>query len=140
GEDAVLQAMMVESHIPERAVRDVPFDAATVKNAHPMEGAKDPACAERPIRLFTRPEPVAVTAEVPDGPPAWFRWRRVSYRVARAEGPERIAPEWWRDDCSLKTRDYFRIEDEEGRRYWLYREGFYGTADPPDWFVHGVFA
>lgn len=140
GEDAVLQAMMVESHLPERAVRDVPFDAATVKNAHPMEGAKDPACAERPIRLFTRPEPVAVTAEVPDGPPAWFRWRRVSYRVARAEGPERIAPEWWRDDCSLKTRDYFRIEDEEGRRYWLYREGFYGTADPPDWFVHGVFA
>ena len=77
---------------------------------------------------------------MPDGPPAWFRWRRVSYRVARAEGPERIAPEWWRDDCSLKTRDYFRIEDEEGRRYWLYREGFYGTADPPDWFVHGVFA
>jgi protein ImuB len=101
---------------------------------------KRPHIPERPIRLFASPEPVeAVAAEVPEGAPASFRWRRALHRVAASEGPERIAPEWWRGDG--ETRDYFRIEDEEGRRFWLYRQGLYGEAlKAPRWFIHGIFA
>jgi protein ImuB len=97
---------------------------------------------DRPLRLFARPEQVEVIAEVPEGPPLRFRWRRVTHHVARAEGPERIAPEWWREvDQGRATRDYFRVEDAEGRRFWLFREGLYGreTANPV-WYMHGLFA
>ncbi len=97
------------------------------------------ALISRPLRLFARPEPVEAVAEVPDGPPARFRWRRTLYRVARAEGPERIAAEWWRDDDL--TRDYFRVEDLTGHRFWLFREGLYGReTTAPRWYLHGVFA
>jgi protein ImuB len=95
----------------------------------------------RPIRLFERPEPVEAIAEVPDGPPARFRWRRVLHEVAIAEGPERIAMEWWRDETGQAlTRDYFRVESRDGLRAWLYREGLFGreTAQPR-WFLHGLF-
>jgi protein ImuB len=97
---------------------------------------------ERPLRLFARPEQVEVIAEVPEGPPLRFRWRRVTHHVARAEGPERIAPEWWREmDRDRSTRDYFRVEDAEGRRYWLFREGLYGReTSSPVWYMHGLFA
>ena len=96
---------------------------------------------ERPIRLLDVPDPVDVTAAVPDGPPARFRWRRVLYDVVRAEGPERIAPEWWLSIEDKPTRDYFRVEDEAGRRYWLYRQGLYGVEQGrPRWFMHGFFA
>ena len=80
----------------------------------------------RPLRLFAKPEPIDVMAQVPDGPPLRFRWRRVLHAVARAEGPERIAMEWWRNQSRKPTRDYFRVEDEDGRRFWLYRDGLYG--------------
>jgi protein ImuB len=105
-------------------------------------GAASPqVLIERPIRLFRDPEPVEVTAEVPEGPPASFRWRRASHRVACAEGPERIAPEWWREPQGSPTRDYYRVEDEDGRRYWLFREGAYGNPEAmPGWFMHGLFA
>ena len=95
----------------------------------------------RPVRLFDRPELVEAVAEVPDGPPARFRWRRVLHEVAAAEGPERIAMEWWRGaDGQALTRDYFRVESREGLRVWLYREGLYGCAAPaPRWFLHGLF-
>ncbi len=95
----------------------------------------------RPVRLFARPEPVEAVAEVPDGPPARFRWRRVLHEVVIAEGPERIAMEWWRDDTGQAlTRDYFRLECRDGLRAWLYREGLFGreTAQPR-WFLHGLF-
>jgi protein ImuB len=98
---------------------------------------------ERPLRLFAQPEPVEVImAEVPEGPPLRFRWRRVIHEVARSEGPERIAPEWWRpEDMGRATRDYFRVEDREGRRYWLFREGLYGReTERPLWYIHGLFA
>ena len=105
-------------------------------------GGTAPHLSERPIRLFSSPEPIeAIAAEVPEGAPASFRWRRVFHRVAASEGPERIAPEWWRGDGSEGTRDYFRVEDEEGRRFWLYRQGLYGEAPQgPRWFMHGIFA
>jgi protein ImuB len=93
----------------------------------------------RPLRLFVRPEPIEAVAEVPDGPPLRFRWRRVLHDVAAIEGPERIAAPWWRRP-GAPTRDYFRAEDSHGRRFWLYREGLWGreTAQAK-WFVHGVF-
>jgi protein ImuB len=96
----------------------------------------------RPLRLFARPEPVEAIAEVPDGPPARFRWRRVLHEVAIAEGPERIAMEWWRDETGQAlTRDYFRLECRDGLRAWLYREGLFGhETSQPRWFLHGLFA
>ena len=87
-------------------------------------------------------------APVPDGPPVLFRWRG-QHKVVAAEGPERIAPEWWRRHGRLPpgattlehgTRDYYRIEDESGKRYWLYREGLYRLTRPPRWYLHGFFA
>ena len=72
----------------------------------------------RPIRLLQKPEPIEAVASVPDGPPVRFRWRRVLHEVAAIEGPERIASEWWRHQAL--TRDYFRAEDSEGRRFWLF--------------------
>ncbi|MBA3447570.1 MAG: DNA polymerase Y family protein [Pseudaminobacter sp.] len=148
GEQAVLKPVAVESHIPERAIVTIPFaealpekrQAGSMKTALPSPRIL--TGPERPIRLFPHPEPVEVSAvEVPEGPPASFRWRRMFHQVARSEGPERIAPEWWRDEADAPTRDYFRVEDLEGRRYWLYRQGLYGaSAEPPRWFMHGVFA
>lgn len=104
----------------------------------------------RPAFLLPRPEPIAVIAEVPDGPPARFTWRRVERRVARAQGPERIAPEWWRmigrppGAKVARARDYFQIEDEAGASYWVFRHGLYGNEEegheaPPQWFLHGLF-
>ncbi|WEX11761.1 DUF6504 family protein [Chelativorans sp. AA-79] len=139
GEHALMRPVPVESHVPERAVRMLPFAAAGKAAVLPVGEA--PAASARPIRLFSRPEPVEViAAEVPEGPPLHFRWRRATYRVARSEGPERIAPEWWHEPDDAATRDYFRIEDAEGRRFWLYRQGLYGAAeDMPRWFMHGIF-
>jgi protein ImuB len=89
--------------------------------------------------MLPRPETAEVLAVVPDGPPRQFRWRGVLHQVRQAEGPERIGAEWWRSPAP--TRDYYLVEDVDGRRFWLYRAGLYGTDGPtPRWFVHGVFA
>jgi protein ImuB len=146
---AALEAL--ESHIPERAERPVaPVAAAETAKARrtrsshaaPGEGtakAASPA-AGRPLLIFPSAEPAAVIAAVPDGPPMRFTWRRVTRKVAKSQGPERVAPEWWRLDDGLHPRDYYVIEDDKGRRYWLYREGLYGETGegPPQWFVHGL--
>ena len=96
----------------------------------------------RPLLIFDRPETASVIASVPDGPPMRFTWRRVTRRVVKSQGPERVAPEWWRLAQGVQPRDYYVIEDEQGRRYWLYREGLYGEmgAEQPKWFVHGLSA
>jgi protein ImuB len=114
------------------------FAAASDESA---PDSQDSLAPTRPVRLFARPEPVEAVAEVPDGPPARFRWRRVLHEVVIAEGPERIAMEWWRDETGqVLTRDYFRLECRDGLRAWLYREGLFGreTAQPR-WFLHGLF-
>ena len=143
GEHVLMRPVPVESHVPERAVRMLPYAAAGgAALALGEETREEEASPERPIRLLTRPEPVeVVVAEVPEGPPLHFRWRRATYRVMRAQGPERIAPEWWHDREDAPTRDYFCVEDAEGRRFWLYRQGLYGAAEEmPRWFMHGIFA
>ncbi len=100
----------------------------------------DLAGPARPLRLLDYPEPAEAVAEVPDGPPLRFRWRRVTHLVLRAEGPERIAAPWWREDDLSPTRDYFRVETVEGHRFWLFRAGLYGTGPHlPAWYVHGQF-
>ncbi|RST32046.1 DNA polymerase Y family protein [Sphingomonas ginkgonis] len=95
----------------------------------------------RPVRLLSRPEPVHhVLAELPDQPPRRFTWRGVSHRVVRAEGPERIAGEWWRRPAERQAvRDYFRVEVEDGQRFWLYRrgDGVHGETGDLNWFLHG---
>jgi protein ImuB len=142
GDQAIRRARLVESHLPERAAAAISFAESerggrAAKAETPLPQAAH--LKERPVRLFDVPETVEViAAEIPEGPPKHFRWRRTAYRVLRAEGPERIASEWWRQESG--TRDYFRVEDEEGRRFWLYREGLYGVAEAPRWFMHGVFA
>jgi protein ImuB len=98
-----------------------------------------PVKSTRPLSLLPIPEPIEAIAPVPDDPPLSFHWRRIQHRVAFADGPERIGPEWWRTDASPKPRDYYRVEDTAGRRYWLYREGLYGGAEAPRWFLHGFF-
>jgi protein ImuB len=138
-----------DTHIPERAVKAAPAQHHLAVATH----AVWPARAEgepplRPLRLFERPEQIKVIAQVPDGPPARFVWRRATHAVVRAEGPERVAMEWWRAEGETLTRDYFRIEDEAGLRFWLYRDGLYdreieqeeGKAVQPNWFMHGLFA
>lgn len=126
----------VESHIPERAQARV---AALSPLPAILRGAR-PAKAPRPLRLFAHPEPIDVAAEVPDAPPLLFRWRRLVHHVAVADGPERIADEWWRR--TAEPRDYFRLEDREGRRFWVFREGLWTLerARPPRWYLHGLFA
>jgi protein ImuB len=96
--------------------------------------------APRPLLLLPRPEPADVVALIPEGPPRQFRWRGVLHQVAEAQGPERIAPEWWRRTGEAE-RDYYMVEDTAGRRFWLYRAGLYerGDGPAPTWFVHGVF-
>ena len=113
--------------------------ASGTQEENPEQDSLSPA---RPLRLLERPEPVDALAEVPDGPPVRFRWRHVLHEVAHAEGPERIAMEWWRDDSGRSlTRDYFRVESRIGARVWLYREGLYGReTERPRWYLHGLFA
>jgi protein ImuB len=140
-----------DSHVPERAVLAAPAQhhlAAAAQAAWPARIESEPPL--RPLRLFEKPEPIKVPfATVPDGPPHQFTWRRVTHAVVRVEGPERIAMEWWKANGCALTRDYFRIEDAEGLRFWIFRDGLYegelkedeeGKPVPPKWFVHGLFA
>jgi len=152
GPARLLRLLPAESHVPERAERRVQARSAPIL-PWPQPPAQQDDPPARPIFLFDPPEPIEVLAEVPDGPPFRFRWRRTQHRVARAEGPERIAPEWWRLKSGAlhggRTRDYWRVEDMDGRRFWLFRHGLYdelqrtpeaGGIRPPGWFLHGLFA
>ncbi len=201
GSERVVRLAPTPRHIPEhaqtvraalalqqpRAGVGVAAGAGAAGRGFEKGAAADPAFAAchhrapRPVLLLQRPEPITVMAEVPDGPPLRFTWRRVDHRVVAAEGPERIAPAWWRalprlssradgdgpgrargeDPAAAalgervmssrvpRTRDYYRIEDHEGGRYWVFRDGLYGREEDgengtdsaaPGWFLHGVFA
>ena len=141
GPEAVSRFEPVASHWPERTVRLTPAALPPGEDGEwPAPDPVDPPL--RPLQMFNPPQPILATAEVPDHPPNRFIWRRVDHRLVRVEGPERIAPEWWRrlQGPLDPTRDYYRVEDQEGRRFWLFRSGFYGEEPAPRWFVHGVFA
>ena len=138
GRERVLRCIARDTHDPARAAAFVPIDASPLK-LWPASEADD--APERPLRLFDPPQPIETVAEVPDAPPRRFFWRRMSHEIVRAEGPERIAPEWWRDAGDTPTRDYFRIEDAQGRRFWVFREGLFERETMrPRWYLHGLFA
>jgi protein ImuB len=136
GDEAVWRAEVKESWVPERTV-------AHAQPFAPRSGRRWDPARPRPLRLFTRPEPVEAMAPVPDDPPLQFRWRGRLCKVRAAEGPERIAEEWWMRPIEAvgpgRVRDYYRVEDEEGRRFWLFRVGLYQAGQPSRWFVHGLF-
>ena len=142
-----------DSHWPERA--------QTLTSPARAEPAWDdvqmPPPGTRPLRLLPHPEPIEAMAPIPDGPPARIIWRKVAYRITQADGPERLAPQWWELPDHLRaagapalkrirSRDYYRLEDEQGRRFWVFRAGLYGPdliddpdAAPPRWYLHGLF-
>ena len=122
-----------DSHMPERANGWVSALAKSGLVELPKE--------KRPERLLDRPEAIEVVYATPEGVPRRFMWRRAVHDIARVEGPERIAPEWWRQPSSARLRDYYRVEDASGRRYWIYREGLVGDGrgGAPGWFLHGLF-
>ena len=146
GGGSLMRLEAVARHLPEQAQRALPpgRNHGSVRAAFGSEGRCRP---QRPFRLFERPEPVEVVAEVPAEPehapaPRLFIWRRVLRRVARAAGPERILPEWWAAGADDGARDYYRVEDSEGRRYWLYRAGRFRDGDArglPRWYLHGLY-
>lgn len=140
GRAQVQRFLARDSHDPRHSAVRVPAgsDAPSSPWSDPEPG-NPPA---RPLTLFTPPHLIDAVAEVPDGPPLRFRWRRVLHDVAHAEGPERIAPEWWLEGNEAPaTRDYYRIEDARGHRFWVFREGFFeDTNARPRWFLHGLFA
>jgi len=136
GEGAIRRPVPRASHIPERAQAWQPPLAP--EPASQGELAFHP----RPLKLLDRAEPIAVFYATPDGLPRRFRWRGGVHEIVRVEGPERIAPEWWRERSTARLRDYYRIEDGEGRRYWIYRLGITGDGrgGPPEWFLQGLCA
>jgi protein ImuB len=127
-----------QSHLPERAV-------VSAGALEPQGDWSVHAMRERPLRLLPNPEPIEVIAPIPDDPPVMFRWRRAVHRVRAAAGPERLSPEWWRaagidaaDAGESRFRDYYRVEDEAGRRFWLFRLGAFRPGSSPAWFMHGL--
>jgi protein ImuB len=143
GAENVVRLALHDSHLPNRVQVAVPFATAVPEGAWArlasMKGA-------RPARLLQRPEEVTVTAAIPDDPPRQFQWHRHTHRIVRVEGPERIADEWWHPRPAGKTapanivppvRDYYRVEDNDGARFWLFRDGMVNTAK---WYLHGFCA
>ncbi len=165
GADRVRQPVAVESHVPERASEwgsAVSSPRFRGEGNHPKDGGgvllqrKNPSTSyagspprqmpgrnlpPRPHHLLDRPEAIAVIYATPEGLPRRFVWRRAVHDIARVEGPERIAPEWWRERSSARLRDYYRVEEDTGRRYWIYREGLVGDGrgGAPEWYLHGLF-
>jgi protein ImuB len=137
GSDRVVRFVAEDTHDPDRAARAMPASRKSAKAAAwPAPEAEEPPL--RPVQIFDPPQLIEAMAEVPDGPPLHFNWRRAKHVIIRAEGPERIAPEWWRRTPDAPSRDYYRVEDEMGRRFWLFRTGLHGS-DRPRWYVHGLF-
>lgn len=139
GQGSFARLVPRESHLPERAQRRL--SATTTPPIWPQAVEGEPPL--RPLLLLRPPQRVEVIASVPDGPPRRFRWRKTLHTVLRHEGPERIAPEWWRHPHGQSglTRDYYRVEDSDGRRFWLFCHGLYGAeAAQPAWYIHGLFA
>jgi protein ImuB len=157
GEGAVRRPQGVESHLPERSERWIPAGP----RAPVSPEAADPG-RPRPLLMFDPPEPVTAIAKLPDSAPSQFTWRRAAHRVAKAQGPERLSPEWWRRTPAeaamqgpWRTRDYYAVEDDAGRRFWLFRDGLYdrderrfeneagaekaGDAPLPQWWIQGVW-
>ena len=133
GETALFRTRPLESDVPERAVGRTGV----------LEEVVGWPRWRRPVRLLGRPEPLSgVVALLPDAPPRRFTWRGMPHVVVAGDGPERIHGEWWRRDGELQAvRDYYRVEDEAGARFWLFRrgDGVDATTGDLSWWMHGLF-
>jgi protein ImuB len=142
GSRRVMRLMANDSHIPELAAAPVSAQAGVALTDGWAAFRRFRAGVDlspRPLRLLVKPEPIEAIAAIPDGPPVRFRWRRALHEVVAADGPERIEGAWWSEDAG-PARDYFRVEDKAGHRFWLFRAGLYREAARPQWFLHGTFA
>lgn len=140
GPGRVRRIVPQDSHIPEQAQRAVLAVQQPTKPRWPAVQEAEPP--SRPLFLLDPPQPVEVVmVEVPDGPPRQFRWQGKLHIMRGFEGPERIGAEWWRrKDSGGRIRDYYRVEDMGGRRFWLFRHGMYDETPDPKWYLHGLFA
>ncbi len=139
GEQWLYRFAPAASDVPERSVCRVAPTAPDTGETWPDLW---PNHWPRPSRLLPAPEPIETVALLPDHPPVSFTWRGVRRRVKCADGPERVFGEWWKRDAELiAVRDYFRIEDETGERFWIYRagDGEDATTGAHHWFLHGIF-
>jgi protein ImuB len=144
GRNRIRRLVAQDTHIPEQMQLELP----AVETSRPVADWPETIAGEpplRPLHLFDPPQLIEVMAGVPDGPPHRFRWRRKLHDIKRFEGPERIASEWWqrRDGAIDKpglTRDYYRVEDMRGRRFWVFRHGLFAERPKPRWYLHGLFA
>jgi protein ImuB len=131
GNQSIRRYLPDEHYWPERSIRK----ASSLNEEATIHWNRD---KPRPLLLLSKPEPVLVTAPIPDYPPMLFRYKDKLHKIIRADGPERIEQEWWIQEG--EHRDYYRVEDDEGRRYWLFRSGHYETGRASQWFIHGFFA
>jgi protein ImuB len=130
GAERVFRVEPVESDVPERAAKRVPAMAEA-------KGASWPDDLPRPSRLLTPPELVNAVAEVPDAAPRFFVWRKTRHRIVKADGPERILGEWWVSDHDIGLqRDYYRVENIQGERFWLFRDA--PAEQGGRWWLHGI--
>lgn len=140
GTGTVYHLHPTETDVPERVQQATSALADKAAATWVSSAAMSPW--PRPVRLLRRPEPVEALALLPSYPPRAFTWRRVRHLVTRADGPERITGEWWRATAERDAvRDYWTVENQAGRRFWLFRQG--DGADPATgslgWFLHGFF-
>ncbi len=131
GAEAICRYLPAEHWWPERSYKK----AASLNEQPAIDWKTD---RRRPLQLLPVPARIEVTAPIPDYPPMLFRYKEQVHRVVKADGPERIEQEWWIQEG--EHRDYYCVEDEEGRRYWLFRSGHYNEEKKPLWFLHGYFA
>lgn len=131
GVDRVYRLAPVETLVPERMAAKVPALSPPARSTWPDS-------LPRPTRLLDPPEPIISTALLPDYPPAAFIWRRVRYKVIKADGPERITSEWWLGDQHRTIRDYYRLETDKGARFWVFRDA--PLSEGGRWWMHGFFA
>ena len=129
GPQAIRRYLPDEHYWPERSFKP----AASLQEKLPTAWRSDKL---RPLQLLSQPESIQVTAPIPDYPPMLFRYKGKLHKIIRADGPERIEQEWWLQQG--QHRDYYRVEDEEGHRYWIFRLGHYDEKF--EWFIHGFFA
>lgn len=131
GADAINRYLPDEHYLPERSIKKAGF----LEEKTTCEWKSD---KWRPVQLLSPPEPIEVTAPIPDYPPMNFRYKGKLHKIIKADGPERIEQEWW--IANGRHRDYYYVEDEEGKRYWLFRSGHYSEDRSEKWFIHGFFA
>jgi protein ImuB len=138
GSRRVMRLVANDSHIPEVASGSVPAQGGIALENGWARFRNGVALSPRPLRLLAKPEPIEAIATVPDGPPVRFRWRRAFHEIIAADGPERIEGAWWSEEGG-PARDYFRVEDKAGLRFWVFRAGLYRFTAQPQWFLHGTF-